>query len=164
MCHNEQAILVFTLEAEMAGKDAAIRQPRLRREAHVDAGFGMASARQCRDLRGRTAAEYPHRGGGIGAHIQQATAAKLPVIAKIGDRQGWDDELGINVGERAIFADKPLQRLEMRVITKHGSLGENTPGAARFAYAALAPPPRDRRRLVDEDVLAGGASRKNPMV
>src|SRR5713101_4640063 len=97
MRHNEQAILIFTLKAELAGEDAAIRQPRLHREAHINAGLGMPSACQRRDMRWRTTAEYPHQASGIRAHIQQAAATKLLVIAKISDRQGWNDELGVNV-------------------------------------------------------------------
>src|SRR5713101_573108 len=116
MRHNEQAILIFTLKAEKAGEDAAIRQPRLHREAHINAGLGMASACQRRDMRWRTAAEYPHQGSGVRAHIQQAAATKLPVIAKISDRQRWNDKLSINVRERAVFGQEPFQDFEMRMI------------------------------------------------
>src|SRR4030088_925359 len=107
----------------------------------------MASARQCRNMRRQTAAEYPHQGGDIRAHIQQATAAKFCVIAKIGDRQRWNDELGVNVRERATFGKKTLQRFKMRMIVKHGALREYAPAAPRLLYAAFARFQRGHRRL-----------------
>ena len=139
--HNEQAILIFALEAEMAGKNAAIREPRLHRKAHVDAGLGMPAAGQCGDMRGRTAAEDPHQAGSIRAHIQQAAAAKLLVIAKIGDRQGRNDELRIDVRERAVFGDKSSQRFEMRVIAKHGGFGEQYGRRAALPSRRVRSPP-----------------------
>src|SRR5512140_3524071 len=54
--HNEQAILIFALEAERAGKAAAIGQPRLHGTAPVDAGCRMPAAGQGCDMRRRTAA------------------------------------------------------------------------------------------------------------
>src|SRR6202045_255258 len=125
MRHDEQAILIFALEAEMTGKDRAVGKPRLHRKAHVDAGLGMTGPRQRRDLRWRTAAEHTHQGGGIGTHVQKAAAAKLAVIAKIGDRQRRNDELGVNMRERAVAGNKAAQRFEMRVIAEYGSLGDD---------------------------------------
>ena len=79
--------MIFALEAEMAGKRAAIAEPGQHRKAHIDAGFRMPAAGQRRDMRRRPAAEDPHRGGGIGSHVEQAAAAQFAVIAKIADRQ-----------------------------------------------------------------------------
>ncbi|MBR1152654.1 hypothetical protein JQ575_18700 [Bradyrhizobium sp. JYMT SZCCT0428] len=94
-------------------KDRPIRQPCLHRETHVDAGLGVSAAGQRPHLRRRIAAEHPHDAGGIRAHVQQAAAAELAVITKIGDRQRWDGELHIDVAERAILAKKIRQRLEL---------------------------------------------------
>ena len=103
---NEQAILILALEAEMAGKDAAIAEPRLHRKAHVDAGFGMPAAGQCRDFRRCPAAEDAHHGGGVRAHVEQTAAAEFGVVAKIVDRQRWNDELRIDLRERTVFGDE----------------------------------------------------------
>ena len=40
--------------------------------------------------------------------------------------------------ERAVLGNKPLQRLEMRVVAEHGGLREQPPGAPRFVDAEYA--------------------------
>ena len=100
---NEQAVLVFALETEMAGKDAAIGKPRLHRESHVDAGLGMPPSRQRGQLRCRAASEDAHGRRRIRAHVEQAAAAKFAVIAEVRDRQRRDDELRGRLGQRPVL-------------------------------------------------------------
>lgn len=83
-------------------------------------------------------------------------------MRKLAVGKGGNDELGVNQRERAIFADKRLQRFEMRVMGKHDSFGEKTPGAPRLCDAAFAGFKRCHRRLVDKNMLAGGERRHHP--
>jgi hypothetical protein len=85
------------------------------------------------------------------------------VIAKIGDRQRWNDELGVDAGERSIFGSKIRQYLELGLIAKHRRLGDNTVDAPRLLHRAFAGLERSHRGLVDDHVLAGVKRRYDPV-
>ena len=148
----------------MAGEGRAVTEPGQHRKSHVDAGLRVDAAGQRRHLRRRPAAEQAHRCGGIGPHIEQAAAAQLAMVAEISRWQWRNDELGLDMGERPLLRDEAAERLKLRVMAEYGRLGKQPLPAPRFRDRAIGGITCHHRRLVDDDMLAGGKRGHRPLL